>query len=57
LQHTIYPVSKDLRRSINGGIFSTLNVIPMHPTIEQWFDTGSFCVEVGALLERDAHKP
>jgi hypothetical protein len=57
LQHETYPVSKDLRLLINGGIFSTLNILPIHPTIEQWFDAGSFCVEVGALLERDAHKP
>jgi hypothetical protein len=50
LQHTEYPVNHDLRKMINGGIFSTFNVLPMHTTIEQWFDSGNFCVMVGSLF-------
>jgi len=39
-----FPVAEDLRQKINGGIFSTFNALPMHSTIDGWFDQGLFCV-------------
>lgn len=49
-QDSNFPVTPELREKINGGNFSTFNVITMDPTIEGWFDMGNFCVEVRLLF-------
>jgi len=50
LQDVNYPVTQDLREEIHGGIFSTFNVLPMHSTVEGWFDQGLFCVDVSLIF-------
>jgi len=45
-----FPVTPELREKINGGNFSTFNVITMDPTIEGWFDMGNFCVEASGKI-------